>query len=385
MGKHERYIILLVGVGWLAVAPAFAQTPTQSLATALTSICSVIPHDQNDLGERCAEIDAAGGSAALTAASGQRLEEIPGQARVATRDTPSTGSLRWLAPRWSLFVSTDHGWLTRRSSPNEAAFQSGSNAFTAGGDRQVGANWQVGFALNRVGEALDYRNSGSTASTRFNNGLLHGSRSLGSHWSASAYLGRGSGRYDLQRDIGYSLATTDGPVVIQARAKADPQAWRRSSGVSLDGQWASHGFDLGGGLGLDISSTRIEAYSETGGAGLALSVPGRLVETRRSRLDVHFGRTMSFAHGVLQPMAQLGWRQEMGNPRRAVAVRLLQDPTQTPIRFDTEDPDRAWGEVGIGAVLTLTGGQSGFIQWRRRFAHDFLSEHALALGWRVEL
>ena len=55
------------------------------------------------------------------------------------------------------------------------------------------------------------------------------------------------------------------------------------------------------------------------------------------------------------------------------------------VTFDTEDPDRGWGELALGSVFTLRGGHSGFLEYRQRFAHDFLQERIFAVGWRIEL
>lgn len=411
-----RALTALIGSG-LAL-PAAASTPAQALADRLVSICQGAPHGST-LAQRCSDLfNSTDPQAFLRAAIGQRLDEIPGQGRVATRDFSAglrglrrSGSQQdstafllqsdpvafsldadqgadeggGLAASWSLYFSADAGQLDRRASPNEAAFEADTASATLGADWQLGPEWQLGAALNHVREDLDFSASASEAGTRFSGLLLTANRGLGEHWSLNGYLGRYQGRYDLQRAIAYTLPLPGGPVSFSAVARARPDADREVAGFSLDGRWNRDGWDWGLTTGLDSNKTSIEAYGETGGGGLDLDVPGRSISTRRGHLDFSLGRTISHARGVFQPSLRLGWRQEFGNPRRPVTLRLSDDPARTGITFDTEDPDRSWGEIAVGGVMTFTGGHSGFFELRQRVAHSFLDERMLAVGWRIEM
>ena len=114
-------------------------------------------------------------------------------------------------------------------------------------------------------------------------------------------------------------------------------------------------------------------------------MPARAITSRRGRLDAALARNVSASWGVWQPMLRLGWRHEFANPARPLAVTFVNDGSATPIRFDTDDADPAWGEAGLGAVFVFTGGHSAFIEYRQRFGHDFLQERLLSIGWRMEL
>jgi outer membrane autotransporter protein len=106
---------------------------------------------------------------------------------------------------------------------------------------------------------------------------------------------------------------------------------------------------------------------------------------RRGRVDAAVLYNMSTSWGVWQPQLKVGLRHEFANPARALTVRFADDPNDTPIVFNTEDPDTGWGEWSIGSVFVFTHGHSGFLQYRQRFGHEFLQERVLALGWRIEL
>ncbi|MFT3806823.1 autotransporter outer membrane beta-barrel domain-containing protein [Arenimonas sp.] len=409
-----RYALLpLALLAALQAGRAEAQTPAQALAAKWNTIC-LTSVAGTLLATRCDETaNSSAPNANLIAALGQRLNEIPGQARVATRDTagsslglsipqvgsPSVaaefrqnydGSLSMqldgeIASHWSIFVSGDIGRLDRRAGQNEAAFAADTSSLTAGVDWQPNDRWSVGLALNHVRESLDYDGTAGAVDTRFSGVLVTASRSLGQHWSVDAYAGWLNGDYELQREIRYTLPFGPGSITISGMATANPDASRRVQGVAVNGQWSYKGWNPSVAIGMDGGRTTIEAYQETGGIGLDLLVPGRKIDTRRGHVDFGISRAFSQDWGVWQPMARVSWFNEFSNPRRQVTLRLASDVARNGVSFNTEDPDKGWGEVAIGSVFVFTHGHSGFIQYQQRFGHAFLQERMLALGWRMEL
>lgn len=392
-------------------APVCAQSASEALAAKWGAICFAAPL-YSDLYHRCHEtLTSPDPGSVLVAARGQRLEEIPGQVRAATRDSTvlpgmakvelgggvtarmheqADGALGFdveqsLTANWSLFVSADVGRLKRAASVNEAAFSADTWSLTAGADWRPAPGWQLGAAWSHSRDSLDYRDSGGQSDIRFGGLLLFASREIGSDWLVHGYAGELHGGYDLRREIDYRIAGPSGMVAVNGMATASPDARRRLTGIALARAWSRGAWSGQFETGLDWSDTRIDAYSESGGSGLALSVPGRSVDTRRGRFDILTQRTGSQTWGVWQTSLRLGWRQELDVQRRQLSVTLREDIAGNQVRFDTQDTDRRWGEWSLGGALTFNGGHSAFVEYRQRFAHDFLSERLLALGWRVEL
>lgn len=374
---------LLAGLLAVCGAPARAQSPDDALANLWTTLC-LGAQPGTELFERCNEIATGGPGSRDSSAAGNFLGEIPGQGRAATRDgTPDEDGLRQaLGAGWALFASADAGRLERRDGVNEAPFDGDTWALTAGVDWAPDARWRLGLALNHGREDLDFLGSDGRTRVRYTGALLLGGWQLADTVSLDAYAGRLDGRYDLRRAIDYTLLSG---VSVQALARAEADASRRLAGLGLTwahpaGAWE---WQLGG--GLDWQRTDIDAYAETGGAGLALAVPGRSITSRRGRLDLGLARNVSASWGFWQPQFRLGWRHEFANPARPLTVRFTGDAGATPIVFDTDDADANWGEASLGAVFVFTGGHSAFVELRGRFGHAFLDERLLALGWRVEL
>ena len=374
--------LLVAGLGLLS-APALAQTPEDALTNAWNAACAGAA-PASELAQRCAEIFAGGPGSRGDAAAGNFLEEIPGQGRSSTRDggARENAQRQSISAHLSLFVSADSGRLTRKDSANEAPFDGDTSSLTVGLDWAPNEHWLFGAALSHSEEKLDFDASASSARGRYTGGLAYGSWTPGAKLSLNGYIGRLEGSNELRRAIDYTLLSG---VHVSALASASPDSTRSLSGLGLDWSLPRGAWQWQFGAGVDWMKTRLEAYTESGGAGLALSVPTREIVTRRGRLDATLSRTVSQSWGVWQPQLQVGLRHEFANPARALTVRFADDAGGTPIVFNTEDPDSSWGEWSLGSVFVFTHGHSGFLQYRQRFGHAFLQERVLALGWRVEL
>lgn len=409
---NRSAVLLLLSILALGTAlPVVAQTPTQALASQWNTICATAV-DGTQLFVRCSETaNSSDPLANLRAAAGQHLEELPAHARVATGDTTvqfgaqqtDLGGVRvswnedpWsgatlrldgdLAARWSLFAGLQGGRLDRRRGANEAAFDANTASATLGLNFQPASRWLLGLAANHEREDLDYRESDGSARTHYTGLVGLASFYASDAWVFDAYAGRLQGGLDLERALHYILPVIGGGEYrVDARAYASPDSRRRMSGAASTWNWARAGWQGDVQLGLDLSSTAIDAYTESGGGGLALDVPRREVKTRRGRVDAELTRAVSRDWGVWQPSLRIGWRREFSNAGRRLTLGLAEDTRDNPIGFDTEDPDRGWGEAGVGSVFTFTGGRSAFLDYRQRFAHAYLRERVLALGFRWEL
>ncbi|HLU14139.1 MAG TPA: autotransporter outer membrane beta-barrel domain-containing protein [Arenimonas sp.] len=378
-----RALLLACGLVAALTSVARAQSPDEALAGLWNTLClGAAPG--SELATRCAEIASGGPGSRDSSAAGNFLGEIPGQGRAATRDgSPDEAELRTgLAPGWSLFASTDLGRLKRRNGVNEAPFDGDAWAISAGIDWAPRDDWRIGLLLNHAREDLDFINSAGSTEVRYTGLMLLAGWAAGDSLSVDAYAGRLDGDYDLRRAIDYTLLSG---VSVQALAVASTGADRRLAGLGLTWSRPARGWEWQLSGGVDWQRTDIDPYTETGGAGLAVQVPGRSITSRRGRVDVGLARNISTSRGVFQPIARLGWRHEFANPARPLTVRFAGDANGTPIVFETDDADDTWGEAGLGALWVFTGGHSAFVEYRQRFGHAFLDERTLALGWRVEL
>lgn len=372
----------------LSCTPLLAQADngTGSLSTALAGICAGATPG-NALFTRCQEFQSAGDpQAAFRIANGQRLEELPGQGRASTRDQQQDHIVSEdFGKGWSAFVSADFGRLDRDTSFNEAAFDGSADRLTGGLNYQINSRWLLGLALNHTHETLDFSQSNSRNSSDMNGALVTANFSPANNLSVDAYYGHFSGDTSNVRNINYAIESTPGNFQsFASQAFASPGASRNVAGISGAWLWNKDAWSGGIHLGMDQSKTVLEAYTETGGNGYGLDVPKRTIQSRTGAFGFSVSKTYSVAWGVIIPSARLGLKKEFDNPGRQLAVQFSQDATNTAVRFATSDPDTQWGEVGVGVSLVMKQGHQAFFEYRQRFAHSFLQERSLALGWRLE-
>lgn len=365
---------------------AQADNGSSSLGSSINTICaSSTPGTAFFF--RCQEMfNSPDPDADLLLAAGQGLEELPGQGRASTRGQQSDPlASDDFGQGWSVFASVDLGKLDRSISLNEAAFDGNTDRLTVGVNYQIIPQVLLGLALNHTSETLDFRDSGSRNDSKMNGALFTSNFSPNAHFSFDGYFGSFKGSTDNLRNIQYSFEKQPGvPLVIDTLAFGSYNLDRLISGVSGNWLWNKNAWSGGIGLGLDQSKTTLEAFTETGGDGFALEIPTRKIKSRTGSLSFSLSKTYSLNWGVLIPNVRAGIRKEYDNPGRRLAVQFAQDATNAPILFDTSDPDTQWGEVGVGVSLVMKKGHQAFFEYRQRFAHDFLQERTLALGWRME-
>ncbi len=372
----------------MSCTPVLAQADngTGSLGSSLGGICSAATPG-NALFTRCQELfSAVDPQAATRIAGGQRLEELPGQGRASTRNQQQEQIVAEdFAEGWSLFLSADLGRLDRSTSFNEAAFDGSADRLTGGLNYQVNTHWLLGLALNHTREKLDFDLSSSRNNTSMNGALLTTNFSPADQFSFDAYYGRFSGDTTNVRNINYRIESTPGNFQsFASQAFASPSVNRNVAGINGSWLWNKNSWSGGINLGMDQSKTKLEAYSETGGDGFGLDVPERNIKSRTGSLSFNVSKTYSMNWGVFIPGVRLGLKKEFDNPGRKLAVQFSQDNSNTNIMFDTSDPDTQWGEVGVGVSLVMKKGHQAFFEYRQRFAHSFLQERSLAVGWRIE-
>ena len=372
----------------LSCSPVLAQADngTGAIGTALNGICSAATPG-NAFFTRCQEFLAASDPlAARRIGAGQRLEELPGQGRASTRSQQQDKIVSEdLGEGWSVFLSADLGRLDRDSSFNEAAFNGSADRLTGGVNYQVNTHLLLGLALNHTREALDFDQSGSSNDSSMDGALLTANFSPAEHFSFDAYYGRFSGDTKNIRNIDYTIERTPGNFqTFSSQAFAAPGVSRKVAGVTGSWLWNKGAWSGGISLGMDQAKTKLNAYSETGGNGFGIDVGERNIKSRTGSLSFNLSKTYSVSWGVVIPNAGLGLRKEYDNAGRKLGVRFTQDRSNTTIRFDTADPDTQWGEMSVGVSLVMKKGNQAFFEYRQRFAHDFLQDRSLALGWRKE-
>src|SRR5205085_1272393 len=185
-----------------------------------------------------------------------------------------------LSAKLALFASAEGGRLERQPSPNEAPFQGHTESVTVGFDWALHPKWLVGAAFSHDQESLDFDESKGHAGGDYSGAIAYLSWTPTAALGLNAYYGGLQGNNDITRAIDYTLLSG---THVTALAQAHPDSQRTIAGAGADWNLARGAWAWAFGAGIDYTRTRLEAYTEAGGQGLALSLPRREIVTRRGR------------------------------------------------------------------------------------------------------
>ena len=377
-------VALLGSAALFFTSNAQAQSGSDAFTAQFNAVCAGAAPG-SALAARCAVVQASANPNARALAAGfNDLEEIPGAGRLSARDIAPDAALRnearsQITPKLALFASINGSQVRRQLDRIEAAFDADALTLTLGLDWHPANAWQLGLALNHTRENQDFRDSDGALNAHYTGLIALASWNANQHLALNGYAGRLQGGQGLRRVINF----IDGSSPVAATAS--PSADRTLAGIALDANIAHGVWEWRGAIGFDVLRTAVDAYSEHGGSGFDLIVPGRSTKTDRGRIDAALAGTFSESFGVWQPEFRLGWRHEFSNDARTVGVRFVDDSNATVVRFTTGAPDRDWLQAGVSTVFTFTHGQSAFIALDREFGHSTSTATMLGIGWRIEL
>jgi outer membrane autotransporter protein len=401
---------------------ASAQTASQALQASWVAACAEATPG-TAFYDRCQEILNAGpGSAARqsAAALGNNLEIFAAQGRLmmamarargraavrstSRAQTSAAGSFNFdldqaaeagdsgvfaEGNRWSLIgsVSSIHG--DHNDTGFERGYQDDGHTYLLGLDYRWNNRWSGLLALQRESRKVDFqRISGGMDS---DSNLWSGGLTYTGDRSFSASLALNSGRLDstLHREIHYTLTLdagqpTERRITITSRGESDNSASIR--GADLNFGWdkgvSAWTFRYGG--ELSWQRTNVDRIVEDNPVGLDFLIVKQEVRSLQGSLGFEAARAISVSYGVWQPYARLRWEHEFEDDPRRVFAFFRGGRNVFRLGFETGQPDRNFGELGLGVIGVFPHGWQAYAGWQRTFGNDLFTENRIDVGWRRE-
>ena len=104
-----------------------------------------------------------------------------------------------------------------------------------------------------------------------------------------------------------------------------------------------------------------------------------------SRIGLRAMMALRSKFGVIAPQMSFDWKHEYENDQRDIQVSFVGDSRAKRFTYQTEAPDRDWGEINARVALLLPSGFQVFGNYRRLVGHEFFDGHAISIGMRVQL
>ncbi|MFO1351111.1 MAG: autotransporter domain-containing protein [Gammaproteobacteria bacterium] len=257
----------------------------------------------------------------------------------------------------------------------EAGYDFDTKGITLGADYRISDQFVVGGAFGYSDTGTDFDTSGGNLDAHGLTASLYGTFYTDNNLYIDAILGYGHSRYDTKRNLRYPGVNTS------THGDTDGNQW--SASLTLGGDFNREAWLFSPYARLDYIRASIDGFRESGGLGLGLAIADQDITSLSSVLGTRVSRSISFNWGVLTPTASIEWEHEFKDGSRRLTSRFLEDPS-VPFSITTDDPDRNYFNIGIGAAAVFPNGRSGFISYEGVFGQDDFETHTIQAGIRLE-
>lgn len=288
---------------------------------------------------------------------------------------------------WSGFLNFGYGFGERDRTERSNEFKFDSYNVTLGADYRFNSNFVLGAAINYYKVDSEFDDvptvSGGDIDTEGLGASLYGTY-YGEKFYVDGLLGYAVSEYDLRRNVVVPSNTDVTPLIGEAKGSTDSTDFTASVGAgAMLGRGA---FGWGPYARLTYTQVDIDRYQETGLEALGLNLDVRKQDWKSliSALGANFSYTFSQNYGVIAPNLRLGWIHQFENDAQDIIATYTEDPRQFALVARTDDPDRDYGELGIGVSSVFKGGGQVFFSYDTLIGFKNLTSNLFTLGGRLE-
>lgn len=337
-------------------------------------------------------LDSGGRLASLGKDRGYRSDG-PLTASAAVSDAPITlaqgeESAAWFGP-WGVFLTGSVAFGNKDATSEVDGFDFVMPGVTAGVDYQVSQNFIVGGAFG-----YSYYDADFDATVRSPAGQSLKSNSYTFSVFASYFFEKGF-YAEAIGTIGYTgyestrrlVIPSQNPTVdpINRIANGDFDAIQYGFAANVGYQYALGGVDVQPIARLRYLAADINSFTETGAGGLNLQFNDQNVDSLTTRIGLQASYAVGTPIGVIVPYVRGEYVHEFLNDNDGAAVRYAADPTGlSGFIIATEDPDRNYGDLGVGVALTLPHGWVTFLDYATVVGFADFAIHSVAAGLRKD-
>lgn len=270
---------------------------------------------------------------------------------------------------WGLLLTAQYGEADRKSSDLENGYESELTGILIGFDYSFSDNLLAGLALGLTADEAGFDNDAGRLETDSTSLNIFGTWAITNNSALDAYLVYADAEYDNRRNF------TIGDPAISGTADSSTDSNQTAVGVGYSRDWQYLEWMIGVYLNLDYLDIEIDAYSESNGLGFDLIYPDQSSESLTSTIGIRFNLDLN----NIVTNFRLGAVHEYEDDARDIEVRLVLSPDSN-FTLKSDKPDRDYLLGGIGLIGTLNNRARWFIDYERRFSHDFLDTWDLSGG-----
>ena len=285
------------------------------------------------------------------------------------------------------FLNVALGFGKKDPTAREDAFDYGNVNMTLGVDYRATARWVYGAALGYNRYEVKFDSSRSVVDGGVDsNGLAATLYSLYTFdaFSLDGSVSLGGNSFDIVRHIKYS---SNNPALPPTNETASGSTDSQQYTLSVGGNYEGHREALAYSLQAHVTSLKstINGYTERNARAFNLRLEDQNVTSLTSTLGAQASYTLNRSFGVIIPEASIRWHHEFSNDSRLVQARYVADLlTSNFLVAPTEDPDRDYFSLGLGASAVFAQGLQIFAHYETLLGLSNITDHLLTGGARLE-
>lgn len=292
-----------------------------------------------------------------------------------------------LASRLGVFVTGDVASGSKDETDLESGLDFDTYGLTMGADYRINNQFILGGALGIMNTQADLDNNAGDMDTQGYSLSLYGSYYSDQNYFIDFAGSYGVNNFDQTRNIVYQL---NGLASVDQKLDAEYDGDMYSLFVASGYDFTRSVWTFGPRIDLEYVRSNVDGFSEqvanaaADGGGWAI----RVEDMDQTWLTLNLGGRVSYTHstdwGALIPYARLDWMHEFKDDSQSVNAFFVDDPSPQAIQITSDDPDRDYLRLRLGASAQFQHGLVGFVDFGTLFANSRWSSNNLSLGVRME-
>lgn len=254
--------------------------------------------------------------------------------------------------------------------------------FSVGADYRHSDNFITGAGIGLFQHSTDFTNTAGGTDVTGVNFTLFGTYSKETLGFIDIVLDFGRNSYNQSRQINIQPGA-------RLMARSDTTSSSTALTVGVGKNFRAADWDVSPYLRFGLTSAEVDGYSETTnsqlpGFGSVLGVASQSVASTRLAVGANAAKVVNTAHAVLIPQLSFELQFQTEEKKDPLSAFFLADPNRQAFTVAGEERDTSYLNLGIGGLAVFKAGRTGYLFYETRLAHDFITQHWLKAGFRLE-
>lgn len=358
-------------------------TPNEVI-TQSASAAEIMTSQFRNVDARLAELRGGGGGfslAGLTARYGDQSLPLGMLAYLgADGDAKDRNSSSDFVSPWGFFVNGTVSMGERDSTGREVGFDFDTYGITAGLDYRFSPSKVIGLALgyaNFDSELDDEQGEVQSAGFTLTG---YGSFYVNDHFYVDSRISYGRPDFEQKRRVQFNL----GNLQVDRVASGETEADQYTAAVSMGYHFNKNAWVITPNLTARYTHTSIGAFREYGAGGYNMSYEEQDIESMVVTFGLSVSKALSLKRGVLTPQFDVNMSRELENNGGMIAARFVGATEDEVFWIQTDEPDRTFGNAGLGFVFVGASGKQAYVNYRSVFGLEGFSRGTWNAGLRFE-